>query len=299
MTGQLVWFITGASKGLGLALARRALLRGDLVVATARDTSKFEDALFSNPEIERAHAFILSLDISWPSEKIAQVASVAAAHWGRIDVLVNNASSWVGTGASEEIASDLFLQSIETNLIGTINVTKALLPLMRAVRTGTVVIVGSRSTFRNGLGGVAPYMSTKAALHAYGESLSVELKPFNIRVSVVLPGAFNTDPGGGSAPISGPPIHDYDDLREQLRRNLEKRKDAPNKGDPEKGMDALVDVVRGEGKAVSKEGWPLWLFLGDDGILNVRERLKLMGDTVDEWESVGTKLGELDDIEPA
>ncbi|KZV64342.1 NAD-P-binding protein [Peniophora sp. CONT] len=299
MVGQLVWLVTGASKGLGLALARRALLRGDLVVATARDPLKFEDALFSDPNIERAHAFILALDISWSVEKLTTVAAEAAAHWGRIDILVNNASSWVGTGASEEIGADPFHRSIMTDFIGTINVTNAFLPYMRAMRTGTIIIVGSRAAFITGFGGVGPYRTTKAALHAYGEQLSAELVDFNIRVNVLLPGAFNTDPGGGFPPIPAPPIPDYDDFRERLRQNLEKRRNVPNKGDPGKGMDALVDVVRGEGKAASKEGWPLWLLLGDDGILTVRQRLELMGDTIDKWESVGTKLGELDDVGPA
>ena len=88
MVGQLVWFITGASKGLGLALARRALLRGDLVVATARDTSKLEEVLFSDSTIERSHAFVLAVDISWSTERLARIVAEAASHWGRIDVLV-------------------------------------------------------------------------------------------------------------------------------------------------------------------------------------------------------------------
>ena len=131
---------------------------------------------------------------------------------------------------------------------------------------------------------------------AYGESLADELRDFDIRVNVLLPGAFNTNPGGGFPPIPGSRIPDYDDFRERTRQKLEKRRNIPNKGDPEKGMDALVDVVRGEGKAANKKGWPLWLLLGDDGILTVRERLRFMGETIDEWESVGTKLEELDDV---
>ncbi|VDB82732.1 unnamed protein product [Peniophora sp. CBMAI 1063] len=294
MVGQLVWFITGASKGLGLALARQALLRGDLVVATARDTSRIETELFSDTRIERSHAFTLNLDISWPFHRLAQITADAVQHWGRIDVLVNNASLWVGAGASEEVGADFFQRSITTNLIGTINVTNAVLPYMRTARIGTIAIFGSRSVYMNGISGVAPYTSTKAALHAYGESLSTELKPFAIKVVVVLPGNFNTNPGGGLASTTGPPISDYDDFRKNLHSMMEKRNEIPNKGDPVKGMDALVDVVRGEGKAASKESWPLWLFLGDDGIQNVRERLKVMGDTVDRWESVGAHLEERD-----
>lgn len=90
MTGQLVWLITGASKGLGLALARRALLRGDLVVATARDISRFNETLLSDPEIERSHVYTMALDISWSFDELAKIATDAVKHWGRVDVLVSS-----------------------------------------------------------------------------------------------------------------------------------------------------------------------------------------------------------------
>jgi len=291
MTGQLVWLITGAAKGLGLALARRALLRGDLVVATARNITRFETALFSDPAIDRGCVHVLALDIFWPIDDLKRTMAEAAAHWGRVDVLVNNAGAFLGLGLSEEVGSELFAKFMQS-FFGTINVTNALLPHMRAQRSGTVIVVGSRAPFKNNFSAVGPYLAVKAALHSYGETLSAELRQFNIRVLITLPGAFNTDPGGGM-PVVGTPITDYDTTRNAIRRYIKERiKHAGEQGDPEKGMNVVVDVVRGEGCAVGKQGWPLWLVLGDDGLVDVKGRLELMGKTVDEWESVGTGLGQ-------
>ena len=98
-------------------------------------------------------------------------------------------------------------------------------------------------------------------------------------------------------PIVGTPIDDYNGYREHMRKWRDNREKAPNQGDPEKGMNALVDFVRHEGRATGMEGWPLWLLLGDDSIATVRARLKSMGETIDEWESIGVKLGEDDDLD--
>ena len=96
MTGQLVWLVTGASKGLGLALCIQAAFRGDLVIATARDISRLDAALFSNPRIERARVYTLALDISWPVDELTTVAARAVEHWGRIDVVVSGHSLHTG-----------------------------------------------------------------------------------------------------------------------------------------------------------------------------------------------------------
>ena len=96
MTGQLVWLVTGASRGLGLALCIQAAFRGDLVIATARDISRLDAALFSNPRIERARVYTLTLDISWPVDELTTVAARAVERWGRIDVVVSGHSLHTG-----------------------------------------------------------------------------------------------------------------------------------------------------------------------------------------------------------
>ena len=155
----------------------------------------------------------------------------------------------------------------------------------------------------------AAYTSSKAAVHgtvpllfskdshvltppshptAYGETLSAELAPFNIRVLIVAPGQFKTEL---SHPILGTPIADYDAARDTLRKQVEWSKHVPGQGDPAKGMDALVDVVRGEGRAAGHAGTlPLWLVLGKDAIPDVKARAKRLADAAEEWKEVSEGL---------
>ncbi|KAI0635368.1 NAD-P-binding protein [Trametes polyzona] len=291
MSRQLVWFITGASTGFGLALTKRILARGDRVIATARDTSRF-DPLLSHPDTDRDRIHVLELDITSPFAIVQGVAQKAADRWDRIDVLVNNAGVGGGAAPSEELSIDLIVQVMKTNYLGTINVTNAVLPHMRKRREGTVLIFGSRTAYRNEFLGPSAYAASKAAVHSYGETLSAEVAEFNIRVAIVVPGAFAT---GFAPPLAEPaPIPDYDRAREELRKRLEDRDHAPNQGDPAKGMDALMDVVKGEGKAAGKGKMPLWLFLGDDSLSDVKARASKLLRTADEWADVGTGLGQDD-----
>ncbi|KAI0312669.1 NAD-P-binding protein [Amylostereum chailletii] len=292
MVAGLVWLITGASTGLGLALTRRILARGDCVVATARDIRRF-DPLLSDPDTDRTRIHVLHLDVTAAFSDIHDVITKAVARWGRVDVVVNNAGI-ARSGPSEELGTENFTQVMNTNFFGTLNVTNALLPHMRARKQGTVVIIGSRTAYRNEFlcSFPAAYAASKAAVHAYGETLSAELKPFNIRVTVVIPGSFDT---GLVLPIVGTPLPDYDAAREELRRRMKDRENEKNKGDPEKGMNALMDVIRGEGRASGKDGWPLWLFLGDDAIEGIKVRTGSYTKTLDEWRNVGKGLGRDDE----
>ncbi|KAI0328782.1 NAD-P-binding protein [Cubamyces sp. BRFM 1775] len=292
---QLVWFITGkssgASTGLGLALTKRILARGDCVVATARDTTRFEP-LLSDPNTDHSRITVLELDITSPAPVVRDIVKKAVEHWGRIDVLVNNAGVGGGVGPSEEQGLEHMMKVMTVNYGGTVNVTNAVLPHMRERRSGIVLIYGSRTGYRNEFLGPSPYASSKAAVHSYGETLSAEVAPFNIRVSVVVPGMFDT---GLSMPIVGSPIADYDRAREELRKRVENRHRLPNQGDPAKGMDALVDVVRGEGRAKDKGGeLPLWLFLGGDCLADVKARADKLKKVAEEWADVGTGLGKDD-----
>ncbi|KAI0312047.1 NAD-P-binding protein, partial [Amylostereum chailletii] len=286
------------SSGLGLALTRRVILRGDLVVATARDITRFEP-LLSDPIIDLTHIYVLTLDVTSPFSEIQDVITKAVAHWGRIDVLVNNAGKG-GVGLGEEIHRlDIRMQFMLVNYVGTVNVTNATLPYMRARREGTVLLIGSRSVYRNELAVSAVYIAMESMtfsthLVAYGETLSYEMLSFNIRVTVVAPGMFDT--ALGTPPIYGTPISDYDSLRDALRKRISDRTKTKNKGDPEKGMNALVDLVHAEGRAEGKEGWPLWLFLGDDSIADIRVRAAMLRETSIVWEGVGNRVGVDDDL---
>ncbi|KAI0316390.1 NAD-P-binding protein [Amylostereum chailletii] len=282
-----VWLVTGASTGLGLALVLRALARGDCVIATARDVGRFDPILVSLTEAERSRIHPLRLDVTAPFGEIEEVMKRAVERWGHVDVLVNNAGVNLGVGVSEELGADQMMRVMQTNFAGVINVTNALLPYMRGRKSGTVVVVGSRSAYRNEFP-VLAYAASKAAVHSYGETLAAEVRPWNIRVTILVPGTFDT--AMNIPPITGRPITDYDDMRKSMALMLQMLKDKPHKGDPTKGMDVVVDLVHGEGRAKGKAHWPLWLFLGEDSVSDAKARAAKLRETVEEWESAGVGL---------
>ncbi|KAI0259347.1 NAD-P-binding protein [Gloeopeniophorella convolvens] len=281
-----VWLITGASAGLGLELTRTVLARGDNVIATARSVTKFNE-LYKDPTIDQTRLRVLSIDVTSPFAEIKQQVDAAASVWGRIDVLVNNAGV-LTFGATEEIGAEGMLNVMQTNFIGVVNITNAVLPYMRTQRSGTIVLIGSRSAFRSQMIGIASYSASKAAVHSYGETLSVELEPFGVRVLIAVPGTFNTNINSLSR--AGTPISDYTEAHRFMDGMVEMYPTVP-KGDPVQGMAALVDVVRGEGRAAGHGEPPLWLFLGEDSIFDVRARMGKIQEAVDGWEDVGSNLG--------
>ncbi|KAH9022792.1 NAD-P-binding protein [Lactarius hengduanensis] len=279
-------FTSGASTGLGLALTRSVLARGDHVIATARSLKSF-DELRQDPKFDGTKLRFLTLDVTSPMVEIKQRVDEALAIWGRIDVVVNNAGR-ITYGLSEELGAEGIMNDVNTNFVGPINVTNAVLPSMRARRDGTIVFIGSRSTFRTQIAGLVSYSASKAALHSYAETLSKELEHFNIRVTIAVPGTFATK---FNAPIrSGTPLAGYEALRDQLDKFAQNYAKIPM-GDPDLGMSALVDVVRGEGRAANHGPPPLWLFLGEDSMRDVRLRTQVLQSTLEEWKDVGSNLG--------
>jgi len=281
-----VWFITGASAGMGLALTRAVLTRGDYVIATARSLKAF-DELRQDPKIDGTRLRFLTLDVTSPMGEIQERMDEALAIWGRIDVLVNNAGR-LTYGASEELGAEGIMQDMYTNFVGSINVTNAVLPSMRARRDGTVVFIGSRSAYRTTIPGAASYSASKAALHSYAETLSAELEHFNIRVTIAVPGGFATKINAPTR--SGTPLAGYETLRAQLDKFVQNYAKIP-KGDPDLGMNALVDVVRCEGRAAGHGPPPIWLFLGEDSMRDMRLRMQAVQSVLEEWEDVGSNLG--------
>ncbi|KAL5523047.1 hypothetical protein ACEPAF_1314 [Sanghuangporus sanghuang] len=180
-----VWVITGTSSGLGRTLVHVALARGDYVVATARklnDLSEFS----GNPETaSRVHT--MKLDVTASFSELHVLAGEVIEKWGRVDVLVNNAGSCL-LGMTEEIGAEGYQKQFDVNFFGQLNVANAFLPYMRAQREGTIVFVGSRSSWRTNVPMLGPYASSKAAITAAAEALAVEVAPFGIKVLNVLPG---------------------------------------------------------------------------------------------------------------
>lgn len=184
-TAQKVWFITGASRGFGLLTAQQALARGDYVVATARDPHSVTAALG-----EHAHLLALRLDVKLEAQAVT-AAQQAVARFGRIDVLVNNAGYGL-LGAVEEANAEEVRALYETNVFGLLNVTRAVLPVMRRQGKGHVINISSVGGY-SAYAGWGVYASTKFAVEGLSEALAMELAPLGIDVTVVEPGFFRTD----------------------------------------------------------------------------------------------------------
>ena len=204
MSEQKVFFITGASRGLGVDLARAALDAGHAVVATGRSTDSVAAAIGAHDDL-----LVAQLDVTDPASAQAAV-DAAIARFGRIDVLVNNAGNFIA-GTFEEIPDADFRAQLETNFFGPLNVTRAVLPVMRAQRSGHVVSISSLA----GLIGqyfCSAYAASKFALEGWMESLAPEIEPFGISTTVVEPGFFRTELlSKDSTRYAEPSIEDYRD----------------------------------------------------------------------------------------
>jgi NAD(P)-dependent dehydrogenase (short-subunit alcohol dehydrogenase family) len=185
MSDKKVWLVTGAGRGMGTDIARAALAAGHAVVATGRDPERVSTALGTHDDL-----LAVALDVTDPASVAAAVAA-AVDRFGRIDVLVNNAGNFYA-GFFEEITPDDYRAQIETNLFGPLNVTRAVLPVMRAQRSGLVATISSTA----GIVGqefCTAYAASKFALEGWSESLTPEVAPFGIRTMLVEPGFFRTE----------------------------------------------------------------------------------------------------------
>ncbi|TFK70267.1 NAD(P)-binding protein [Pluteus cervinus] len=286
-TDKKVWFITGTSSGFGHRLVTIALGRGDLVIATARSEEKLEALVNSYDPRLRDSLRTMQLDVTEGIESITKKAEIANGFWGRIDVLVNNAG--VGyPSIAEEGGSSWLRKQFETNVFGVMDVTTAVLPHLRRKRSGTIVTIGSRCAWKTDIPGLAAYSASKAAIHAITENLAAEVASFNIRVLLVAPGSFRTEGIYGQSYHLSNQIADYDTLRHAGHTRF-KSISGTEKGDPDKAMEAVVDVVRGEGLAAGKP-WPGVLILGNDAAADVRAKSQGTLDLLDSWQDITCKV---------
>jgi NAD(P)-dependent dehydrogenase (short-subunit alcohol dehydrogenase family) len=241
-----IWFITGTSRGFGREWAIAALQRGDAVVATARDASSLDDLVAEYGD----RVLALALDVT---DRAACFAAVAQAHehFGRLDVVVNNAG-YGQFGMIEELSEEDFRSQIETNVFGAMWVTQAALPLLREQGSGhllQVSSIGGISAFQN----VGAYHASKWALEGFSQALAQEVGGFGIHVTLIEPGGFDTDWGGSSA-RHATSLPAYDGVREQAAATRRGRMSAP--GDPAASAKAVMEVVDAEEP-------PLRVFFGD------------------------------------
>ena len=234
-TTKKVWLITGAGRGMGVDIARAALAAGHSVVATGRDAARIADAIGDADDL-----LAVRLDITDPDSATAAV-DAAIERFGRIDVLVNNAGNFYA-GFFEEVQADDFRAQLETNLFGTLNVTRAVLPAMRAKRSGLVVTISSTA----GVVGsefTSAYVASKFAVEGWMEALTPEVSPFGIRAMIVEPGFFRTELLEDASTVWPKPT--IDDYAETTRQTVAgwKQMNGKQGGDPAKLAAALVQLT--------------------------------------------------------
>ncbi len=230
-----VWLITGCSTGFGRELAKILIGRGYRVAATARDVAKVADLVSGHD----ASASALKLDVDSPADIVA-VVEAAKQKFGRIDVLVNNAG--YGYLAAVEEGEDADIRAMfETNFFGLAAMTRAVLPLMRAQKSGAVVNVSSMGGFI-GNPGSAYYAATKFAVEGLSEALSKEVAPFGIKVLIVEPGPFRTDWAGRSLKMPKHPNETYAETA-VARRNQVHGYSGTQAGDPVRAAEAIIATV--------------------------------------------------------
>jgi len=235
MTERRVWLITGAGRGLGVDIAKAVLAAGHAVVATGRDAARVATAVG-----DRGNLLAIKLDVTRPQDAQAAVEA-AVAKFCRIDVLVNNAGNFFA-GFFEELSPDQVRNQIETLLFGPMNVTRAVLPVMRKQRSGLVLTISSTAGIAGQMFCTA-YAAAKFGIEGWMESLTPEIAPFGIRTMLVEPGFFRTELlTNDSTTYATSSIDDYAEKTKEIVAAW-KNMDGKQGGDPAKLADALVKLV--------------------------------------------------------
>jgi NAD(P)-dependent dehydrogenase (short-subunit alcohol dehydrogenase family) len=275
MTDRKVWFVTGAGRGMGVDIAKAALAAGHAVVATARNTDTVAAALGQGGDL-----LAVRLDVTDPADAEAAVTA-AVERFGHIDVLVNNAGNFYA-GFFEEITPGDFRAQVETTLFGPMNVTRAVLPVMRAQRSGLVVAISSTA----GIVGqefCTAYAASKFGVEGWIESLAPEVAPFGIRTMLVEPGFFRTELlTPESTTYAAPWIDDYAERTTQTVAAWNAM-NGQQGGDPAKLANALVQLA-------SQDEPPLRFAAGADAVEVVEQKAKDLLAQVDAYRELSSNL---------
>jgi NAD(P)-dependent dehydrogenase (short-subunit alcohol dehydrogenase family) len=281
MTEKKTWFITGAGRGMGVHFAKAALAAGNAVVATGRSPDAVAKAVDDADDL-----LVVKLDITSTDDGEAAVKA-AVERFGRIDVLVNNAGSFY-VGYFEELAPEQLERQLATNLIGPMNVTRAVLPVMRKQRSGHIVSISSGA----GLVGFefcSAYAASKFGLEGWMESLEPEVAPFGIHTTIVEPASFRTEIlTRKSATYAESSLEDYAErTAEQLRWWLEQGGRQP--GDPAKLAQALLTIA-------SQEPPPPRFIAGADAIAMAEQKVADLREAINAGRDLSMSLA-VDEVE--
>ncbi len=279
MTDKKVWFITGAGRGMGVDIAKAALAAGHAVVATGRNPAAVAKAIGASDNL-----LAVKLDVTSPAE--AQAATQAAVEWfGRIDVLVNNAGNFYA-GFFEEMTPEDFRAQVETNLFGPVNVSRAVLPVMRAQRSGLIVQLSSTAGIRGGEF-ISAYAASKFGVEGWIESLTPEVAPFGIRTMLVEPGFFRTELlTPESTSYAKPSIDDYAEKSKQTITAWNGMNGLQG-GDPAKLAQALIQLA-------SQDEPPLRWAAGADAVEELEQKAQRLLAQADAYRELSASLAHAD-----
>jgi NAD(P)-dependent dehydrogenase (short-subunit alcohol dehydrogenase family) len=274
MENNKVWFVTGASKGLGLSLVKQLLKDGYSVAATSR---RIEDLQYQVGE----HSGFLPLTMDLKSEEsVGAAIKKTIDYFGKIDVIVNNAGYGLA-GGLEELTDAEVRENFDVNVFGSLNVIRKAMPYLRAQKSGHIFNVASIGGFIGNFPAFGIYCSTKFAVHGFTESLSAEVKEFGIKVTVVSPGYFRTNfLSSDSLVIPKHEIAEYKSVRE-MQNAHQLNINGNQQGDPEKAAAVMI-------KAASEENAPLHLFLGRDAYEMAYKKMESVKSDLEEWKELST-----------
>jgi NAD(P)-dependent dehydrogenase (short-subunit alcohol dehydrogenase family) len=283
MTNKKIWFITGAGRGMGVDFAEAALTAGNAVVATGRNADTVTEAVGAADDL-----LVVKLDVTSPADAEAAVQA-AVDRFGRIDVLVNNAGNF-HAGYFEELTPEQMERQLATTLIGPMNVTRAVLPVMRKQRSGQIISISSTAGF-TGVEFGSAYAASKFGLEGWMESLSPEVEPFGITTTIVNPGFFRTELlTKESTNYAASSIEDYAE-RSVAQREWWEAQNGQQQGDPAKLAQALLTIA-------DEEQPPLRFIASADAIGAAEQKVADLQAQIDAHRDLSTSLA-LDELEPA
>ncbi|MFC1223239.1 SDR family NAD(P)-dependent oxidoreductase [Pedobacter sp. BG31] len=266
-----VWFITGASKGLGLSLVHQLLKAGQSVAATSRNINELKKAVNNNTE----KFFPLAVNLA-DEKSVEEAIKATIVKFERVDVVINNAGYGIG-GSIEELTDAETRNSFDVNVFGTINVIRAVSPYLRAQRAGHIINIASIAGIA-GATGWAVYSAAKAAVIALSEVSADDLKEFGVKVTVVAPGAFRTSfLTPDSLILATNPIAEYEEVRAIHQKYL--KMDGQQIGDPEKAAAAMISLA-------SMPNPPVHLLLGKDAFQRANSKIDALIKEFNDWKAI-------------
>lgn len=273
MSTKKVWFVTGASKGLGLTLVKKLIAEGYFVAATSRNISELQKV------ISAENSEFLPLEVDLVNENsVSEAISKTVEKFGKLDVIVNNAG-YGQLGTLEELTDKESRQNFDTNVFGSLNVIRKSMPYLRAQKSGLVINIASIGGLTGDFPGWGIYCATKFAVVGFTESLAAEAKEFGVNATVVYPGYFRTEfLTGGSLRTPENEIDAYTMTR-QIQKAHEQDINGNQPGDPEKAAVALVELA-------AMENPPVHLVLGSDAFQMASNKLSTLQNEISDFKTL-------------